>query len=281
MARRKPSRSLPSHRHHKPTGRGVVTLRDANTGRSIDRSTGPWGSPEAEERYQRILGEWLAGGRVVELPAGHARTAAGNTDPRAVTVTAVLRHHWRELLKRYDGKVHGHVFNIRAALRIARSIAGTLSAVDFGPRGLKAVRAKMIDRGWKRSTINKATRRIVAAFRDAAADQLVPGHLWRDLEAVRPLRAGEGGEESAPVLPPVPGAVRIARRHLCPQVRALVDLAILTGARMGELVDLRAVDFQTRGAVWAVPLASTRRRTAARPERSTSAPGPSACSACP
>ena len=48
------TRSVPSYRLHKPSGRAVVTLN----GR--DHYLGPWNSPESSAEYDRLVGEWLA-----------------------------------------------------------------------------------------------------------------------------------------------------------------------------------------------------------------------------
>ncbi len=55
---------IPSLRNHKPSQQAVVSLN------SRDHYCGPWGSKKAQVEYQRLVGEWLAGGGAprVRLP---------------------------------------------------------------------------------------------------------------------------------------------------------------------------------------------------------------------
>jgi len=47
---------VPKYRRHKPSGQAVVTL----SGR--DFYLGKWGTKTSRAEYQRLVGEWLAGG---------------------------------------------------------------------------------------------------------------------------------------------------------------------------------------------------------------------------
>jgi len=52
----------PSYRHHKPSGRAVVTLNGK------DHYLGPWQSPASRAEYKRLLAEWMAVGQII-VPA--------------------------------------------------------------------------------------------------------------------------------------------------------------------------------------------------------------------
>jgi hypothetical protein len=56
-------RHIPKHCHHKASNRGVVCL-DGH-----DHYTGIWGTQEAQDAYERLIGEWLANGRSLAPPA--------------------------------------------------------------------------------------------------------------------------------------------------------------------------------------------------------------------
>jgi hypothetical protein len=60
---------VPSLRLHKPSGQAVVTI----AGR--DHYCGPWGSRKAQAEYQRLVGEWLAGGRLCARDARRTRSS--------------------------------------------------------------------------------------------------------------------------------------------------------------------------------------------------------------
>lgn len=53
----KPTGYIPQHCHHKPTGQGYVRLN----GKAL--YTGIWGSPESQREYDRLVQEWISGGR--------------------------------------------------------------------------------------------------------------------------------------------------------------------------------------------------------------------------
>ena len=73
-----PSRRIPSYRLHKPSGRAVVTL-DGH-----DFYLGPYGSQQSRAEYERLVGEWLAGGR-----------SLAQTRRFVQTVTEVISPYWR------------------------------------------------------------------------------------------------------------------------------------------------------------------------------------------
>lgn len=52
-----PKKRIPSYRLHRPSGLAIVTLNGQ------DHYLGRWGSPQSRDEYDRLIGEWLAGGR--------------------------------------------------------------------------------------------------------------------------------------------------------------------------------------------------------------------------
>ena len=57
------SHGVPSYRHHKPSGKAVVTLN------SRDFYLSPWQSAESKSEYDRLITEWTANGRMLPLGA--------------------------------------------------------------------------------------------------------------------------------------------------------------------------------------------------------------------
>src|SRR5690606_2518572 len=141
--------------------------------------------------------------------------------------TDLARAYWRHLRKQQPDELTSHLFNVRSALRTLRSAAGGLPAREFGPRSLRSVQALMVAKGLKRATVNTRIRFIVAAYRWASAEQLVPVEVWQSLTAVSGLRRGEQGVREGEKVKPVPLAhVDATRPHLSPQVEAIVDLLL-------------------------------------------------------
>jgi integrase len=244
-------RNIPAYRHHKPSGRACVTLTDATTGKRSDVYLGDYGTPESRVEYDRVIRQWLEGGRVVERAASKARKDVAGPSPATATVTDVLRAYWREVCKQYPGKHNSRRYSIRAALRSARSLFGKLPAREFGPRALRKVRDSMAGNGWKRSTVNDRLRIIVGAFKWGVEHELVKVQTWQALTAVRPLRKGDANSIEADKVLPVPlPHVEAVLPHVAGPVRALIELQLLTGARGGELCIMRPCDIDTAGKVW-------------------------------
>jgi len=218
----------PSYRLHKPTGQAVVTLG----GRDI--YLGPHGSETSKKAYDRVIGEWLANGR---------RTIRHD----AITVA--------ELIARYLDHVDGaytsaEPANIRLAIRAVREVYGATPAVDFGPLALKAIRQRMIDSNLCRNEVNRRTRKIVRLFKWAVSEQLVASGVLEALRAVDGIRRGRGVRESKPVKPVHDSHVDAVLPYLSRQVRAMVELQRLTGARPGEICSMRTIDVNTAGRIW-------------------------------
>ncbi|MCX5660269.1 MAG: tyrosine-type recombinase/integrase [Planctomycetota bacterium] len=229
-------RKIPSYRLHKRSGQAVVTLG----GR--DFYLGTHGSPESRRHYDRAIAEWMIGGRA--LPVA----------PADLTIAELLARFWQHVETFYrhaDGSPTSEVKNFRRALRPLRHLYDDDRAAEFTPRKLKAVRHRMIEMGWCRSSINKNVGRIVLAIRWAVAQELVAPTIHQALEAVEPLKRGRSAAKELPPVKPVPMAhVNAIRPYLSRQLRALIDLQLLTGARSGELMPMRMKDLDTTGKIW-------------------------------
>jgi integrase len=86
-------------------------------------------------------------------------------------------------------------------------------------------------------------------FRWAVGEELVPPSVFEALRAVPGLRRGTA-RESEPVGPVPVADVEAVLPLLPPAVAAMVRLQLLTGARPGEVLSLRASDLEATGKVW-------------------------------
>jgi integrase len=238
----RPTNRVPSLTLHKPTGQARVRL----AGR--DHYLGPFGSPEADERYRRLVAEFLTTGR----PPAPDRPA-GTPDP-GLSVNELVLQYWRfaQGYYRKGGRPTTELALIRDTLRLLRSLYGTTPAADFTPARLETVRDDMIRRGWVRSSINRRVGRIKRAFRWGVAKGHVPATVLVGLNALDGLRKGRcEARESEPVRPVEPAAVNAILGHLTPQTRDMARLQALTGMRPGEVCLLRPCDVDRSGeAVW-------------------------------
>jgi len=109
---------VPFFRRHKPSGQAVVTLN----GRDV------YGTKASRAEYDRLIGEWLAGGRCL-LDGDHRAE---------LTVAEVVLPFWRfaRAYYRKDGRPTLEVAEYRLVLRMLRQRYGFTRAVDFGPLAL-------------------------------------------------------------------------------------------------------------------------------------------------
>lgn len=222
---------LPKYRKH-ATGQAVVWLggRDVYLGR--------YGSAESKREYERLIGEFLAGGRQTPPAASEG----------PLTVAGLILRYYRHAEARNPRVAK---YSIRPALRLFRKRYGHTEAAAFGPVALKALRAALASEGLSRSTVNKYINRVRIAFKWAASEELLPAEVWARLKTVEGLRYGEGGgEEREPVGPVAEANVRAALPYMAAPVRALVELQLATGMRPGEAVRMTAAEIDVSGKVW-------------------------------
>ena len=233
------TQSNPKYRRHRASGQARVTL----DGR--DYYLGPFGTKASKNEYDRIVGEWLAGGR--RLPA----SAGGAADLTVSELIALFFGHAQRHYRRADGSPTSEVSVFRDALRPLRRLYGATSAAEFSPRALVALGEEMIRLGWTRKNINRQLGRVRQVFKWATARELVPVAVYAVLRTVPGLQANRtAARESEPVLPVADDRVSAVLPHLTPTVRAMVEIQLLSGMRPGEVCGLRTDELDTAGPVW-------------------------------
>lgn len=249
MANRK--KTVPSYRLHKQSGQAVVTLACKISGKRRDIMLGEYESPESRIAYAEAIAQWERDGRVLDNspkpePIRHDET----------TVAEVMLDWWEGVLKRYavadpEGRLPSHLYSYRVVVRLVRATCGNLPASRFGPKRLQEVRQAMVDEGWKRSHVNSNAAVIVRAFRQAVAAEVIKPEALVALQCVKPLARGEAGTAEGRKVKPVALAdVEAVKPHLGRQIRAIIDVMLLTGSRCGEVCTMRPIDLDTSGKVW-------------------------------
>jgi hypothetical protein len=129
------TRKLPSCRHHKPSGKAVVTL----DGR--DHYLGDFGTPESRAEYDRLIAEYLANRRM--RPAANPAIGVDSVGSSDLTINEVLLAFWRHAERHYrtpSGAPSKELANFRDAFRPLRQLYGCTVAREFSPLRLKALR---------------------------------------------------------------------------------------------------------------------------------------------
>ena len=227
---------VPAYRRHKPTGQAVVTLNGK------DRYLGKWNTVASRAEYDRLIGEWLAGGRHLPQPETDLTIAE-----LAVRYLAFAKSYYRK-----DGRPTGSMRIIKVALRILKTSYGPTLAVEFGPLSLEALQVQLTKTGRNRSTINGIIGVIKRVFRWAVTKELIPVTIYQALAAVPGLKgAGPKRRNPCPCCPSkMPWSMLPC--PTCPAVVVdMIRFQRLTGCRPGEVCILRPCDVDLTGEVWA------------------------------
>ncbi|MGC1273797.1 MAG: site-specific integrase [Planctomycetaceae bacterium] len=246
---------VPSLRLHAATGQARVLI----AGRHC--YLGKYGSPEAEEKYRRIVAEFLVSG-------GATTPATEPALPDSLTIDSLVLTYWRhaEQYYRKNGKPTSELSTLKMPLRILRRLYGSTPAAEFGPLKLKAVRAELLrdssDRittieddpkscGQCRATANRSVGRIRRMFAWAAENELVPAGVLHGLKSVAGLRKGRTTARETPPIRPVANAdINAILPHVSRQVCDMIRLQLLAGARPGEILSLRPCDIDRENEIW-------------------------------
>ncbi len=231
---------IPSYRLHKPSHRAVVTI----DGR--DYYLGPYGSAESRQKYGDLIARHAAG-LSIDVPKAAPSDIVTVND----VVLIFMRHantHYRK-----DGDLTDEYYCLKSAAEPLIELYGETDAAEFGALALKAVRSKMITNGWSRRYINKSVGRIRRMFRHALSDDLIPPDVLQRLESVAPLLKGRTKAVELPRRTAVPQEhIDAVRDDVNTRTKDMMDLALLTGARPGELVSLTGAMIDRKGDVWTV-----------------------------
>ena len=228
------TRTLPKYRKHRASGQAVVTL----SGR--DFYLGPYRSKASRTEYDRLVGEWQANGRRLDIC-------------EELTIAVVMVQYLRFARTHYvkNGDLTGEFDYITAALKSLRRLYGDTLASNFGPKSLKALQHELIAEGLTRQGINARIARVKRMFKWAASEELIPVSVHQGLCTVCGLLAGRTKAiESEPVLPVSDTTVEATLPHLQLVVADMVRFQRLTGCRPGEVCVLRPCDVDTTSDVW-------------------------------
>lgn len=163
---------------------------------------GRYGSAEAEEKYRRIVVEYLATSRVPSL------ASSARAKEQGITVNELILAYWRhaEIYYQKNGRPTSELATFKTPIRILRRLYGPKPAAEFGPLKLKAVREELLKdgkgrigttdaekllKGLSRAAVNVSVNRLRRIFAWEVENELVPPDVIHGLKAVTGLSKGK------------------------------------------------------------------------------------------
>lgn len=224
-------------------GRGLAYVTDPRTGDEV--YLGPWGGADSVAAYDRWCRDYLAGKERAEedvRPAGPLTVAR--------LCLSFLDHAGTYYRK--HGRPTTEAGTFRQVVRRLDALAGSLRALDFGPRQLAALRDAMAAEGLARRHVNEQVNRVRRIWRWAVAGELLPPASLQALRAVAHLARGRTTAPEEEPVEPVPwDVVQATLPYLTDRVRALVLFQLHGAMRPGEAVVCRPCDVDRAGTPWA------------------------------
>jgi site-specific recombinase XerD len=217
---------------HSATGQAKVRIN------GVDHYLGKYGSPASREQYDSLILEWFS-----------------TSDVKASTLTVDdLSLRYAKFAEGYyvkNGEPTSEVHCVKNTLsRIVVSFGNSL-AKQFGPKKLNVIREQMVVEGIVRKSINRNIGRIRRMFKWAVAEELLPVEVYQALCTLPGLRYGRSdAKESDPVLPVSETFVNAVQPFVSRQIWAMIQLQLLTGARPGEIVQMKACNVSMSGKAW-------------------------------
>jgi integrase len=278
--------SSPSRRGRRPRYEPPKMRRHAGSKRArtrIDGKTiwlGRWDgkdpSPEAIQKFEEVIAEWLRqrhgptpAAPLETQPASSANEAAAATpsEPPIIGVApADRRLTVAELVAAYcdfaeayymksDGSQTSSIYLVKRACVALNPFMETY-ADAFGPLKFTTLIEGMAkSQTLTRKTINDIAKCIRRVFRFGANRQLIPGTVYHSLQSVELLKRNRSlAKDNDPVQPVSDEVIEKTIQFLSPTIRDMVRLQRATGARPGEICNLKAGDIDTSGDVWVATL---------------------------
>lgn len=152
---------------------------------------------------------------------------------------------------RKNGQPTKEADNMELAARSVPSIYSNARVADIGLRELKAVREVMIGNGLARRSINARINRIRRIFKWGVEEGMIEPSILQALQAVAPLKMGRtSARETDPARPAPQEHTDAVVNTVTSQIRAMIEVQLLTGMRPGEVVQMRPCEIDRSEGTW-------------------------------
>lgn len=228
---------VPKYCLHKPSGRAYVRIR----GKVV--YCGDHGTDESKQEYGRLVAELAAS-------SGSAVSAVPTSGLTVFELVAAYLDYAEGYYQK-NGQPTRSLYNVKLALRVVKDLYGHEHAATFSPLCLLAIQNNLVGKGAGRKHINEQVGVIKRMFRWGVSRTLVPPATFTAVSTVEGLRMGRTtAKESRPVLPVDDKLVDATLPFLPPIVADMVRVQRLTGARPGEVCQLRPCDVDRSAEIW-------------------------------
>jgi len=230
--------ALPKYRHHKGTGQAFVQIKGHR------HYLGKWNTQASKERYAAFVAELAISPAAVVVPSAKAP---------AITVVELVAAYldFAQGYYQKNGQPTRSLDNIRRAIKVIKATYGREPATDFTPLRLLAIQTQLATAEHTRSYVNKQVGIITRMFKWGVSRGLVPPQVHTALATVEGLRMGRTtAKEPKRILPVDAEVVEATLPHLPVVVADMVRFQRFTGARPGEVCQIRPIDVDRSGEVW-------------------------------
>ncbi len=214
---------------------------------------GIWGTPEAKEKYERLIAEWLT---TKQVPV-----VSKNTIVTIRTLVVAFMDH-AETFYVKNGRQTKSYSTFARVPRALIDLYGSLSVDDFGPLSLEALRNHFInsrlnsqgvkiDKPLSRYTANEYTSIVCQVLSWGVGREMVKPETHYALTKLPPLKKGRTKVIELPPIKPVSDdVVEKTLPFLASPLVAMIRLQRLTGMRPGEVRSMRACDIDRSREEW-------------------------------
>jgi integrase len=228
--------SLPKYCLHRNSGQAYVSLG----GKSI--YLGKYGTEESRVKYNETVGRWVANGRKIQEVVSGSPTIGFVLDKYFDHATIYYRKR---------GRSTSEIRHIRTVSSRFRRLYGSEIASEYTPSRHKTLRQSWVQSGLSRVTVNRYARTVLRILSWAVENEYLDGTVVHSIREVAPLPKGRSeARETDPIGPAPEESFRAIVESGHRILADLIRVQLYTGARPGEVCEMRLQEIDRSGEIW-------------------------------